>query len=1318
MPFVSFLLTYLVTFLITELLRPKPDIENAKPSGIGDFTVPTATEGRVVPIIWGKVKLQGPNVVWYGDLTTTAITEKVKTGLFSSKRVTTGFKYFIGLQMALCRGPMNGPLDQLHHIRNDDNYAWGLQASTADAAINPTDSGAVGNINQPEFFGGEDAGGQGGLVGNFRIFAGSETQVISDYLTPFQSLQPAYRGTVYLVWEHGFVGLAPSLRPFHFEISRIPDGLNLTGLQPGDEIVDEGANPMNVIFEILENSEWGLNIPTTSINVVNFRALAATLATEGQGFAWIWDRVQDVLATIRILEEQIDGILFQDPITGIFDFVLIRDDYTPGTLPLLDETNVESITRFARPSWASTSNVVNLNFTSRNKNYSVSYALAQDMANIDINQAVNTVEIKMPGVKTPELANLIAWRELRQLSFPLATGSLIADRSQYDLKLGDVRELSWTILGLVRLPIRIIKVNRGQILDNKIKIDFTEDIFTAGTAAFADPTDSLWDPPSDAALAAFAEMLLEIPFAITDTGDGTHTIALQVGTIVVRDALAGMTSSYNIFATEADAPGPAPDPTQADVIPPGFGAAFSPYGLLNGALDRGETNGFQDAVGFQIDTVLDLDLVRNADAIELESLQNVLVIDNELILFSTVVDNLDGTFEIQDLIRGALDTLPATHVDDSAVWIFSYGIGLVNEVALQDGTRNFQVKNQTLTPFAEFPFGSIIAIALTTTGRAAFGYPPRDVQINPTAPGGGYFPVDAGSPSAAELVGTFAIRWHGSDKFTQAQATAWDAAHVTEENGVGFHLRIIEDPAGAATVKLDVSGIPAGVTEGAYNAQGFADETVTDQYQFELSSINAFGESQIWSVGPFAIYGMGYKFDEKFGGDTAGVILIKGDPPVQIVPVPGVSSETIFRITASGTFDADDDLHVRITFFELGASVGQDENYIIIGTSGGKTEIRDYLIELRDLIAIDFDPVKVSASVVGDVLTISSFFGSLGGSVQNNSAAARADLIEEATSILDGIAQVMHFDLFQADDSVSPAIESLAPDNASTYNSAVDRSNKLDLAVIGLTSEAKKVLPAGGTQRIRISWGGREISPGTQAINREIPLRDGTPALAGIPADSDLLSQLLELASSEWSEYIEAVRWSNYSPIPAASPPTFGNPQDRVGVEVTMKQNFALVSPEFWETAPDNTIYLGGFGPIRLLGKQLFKPQVFSKTGRRQTIRVSFSTEYQTNSAPISPVALGQIYTIDLDGTLFQETAIAADVTDGPYRDGIYGRLTTSINASGSFTVVATNTQPRETGLGTFITSIDIERDVVNTTFTFAARASHGLILAVESFNQ
>ena len=153
MPFWFFLIMNIATFLLTELLRPKPNIEDAKPAGLGDFQVPTATEGRVVPLIWGRVKMAGPNVVWYGDLVAEPITEKIKTGLFSSERVTTGFIYFIGLQMALCRGPV----DLLINIRNDGSFCWGEEAPSADANLVPTDAGAIYFIDEPKFFGGDES---------------------------------------------------------------------------------------------------------------------------------------------------------------------------------------------------------------------------------------------------------------------------------------------------------------------------------------------------------------------------------------------------------------------------------------------------------------------------------------------------------------------------------------------------------------------------------------------------------------------------------------------------------------------------------------------------------------------------------------------------------------------------------------------------------------------------------------------------------------------------------------------------------------------------------------------------------------------------------------------------------------------------------------------------------------------------------------------------------------------------------------------------------------------------------------------------------
>lgn len=42
--------------------RPPADLENIK--------VPTAEEGRAIPVLFGTRVIEGPNVVWYGDFKT------------------------------------------------------------------------------------------------------------------------------------------------------------------------------------------------------------------------------------------------------------------------------------------------------------------------------------------------------------------------------------------------------------------------------------------------------------------------------------------------------------------------------------------------------------------------------------------------------------------------------------------------------------------------------------------------------------------------------------------------------------------------------------------------------------------------------------------------------------------------------------------------------------------------------------------------------------------------------------------------------------------------------------------------------------------------------------------------------------------------------------------------------------------------------------------------------------------------------------------------------------------------------------------------
>lgn len=64
----------IVSYIIQVALQPKPQAPKA--ASLADFDVPTAEEGRPIPVVFGTVVITGANCVWYGDLGKKAIKSK------------------------------------------------------------------------------------------------------------------------------------------------------------------------------------------------------------------------------------------------------------------------------------------------------------------------------------------------------------------------------------------------------------------------------------------------------------------------------------------------------------------------------------------------------------------------------------------------------------------------------------------------------------------------------------------------------------------------------------------------------------------------------------------------------------------------------------------------------------------------------------------------------------------------------------------------------------------------------------------------------------------------------------------------------------------------------------------------------------------------------------------------------------------------------------------------------------------------------------------------------------------------------------------
>jgi len=706
------LLIQIVIFVAVELLRPKEKLENAKPSGLGDFTFPTATEGRVVPLLWGTVRVDGPNVVWYDDLDQVAIIEKIKTGLFSSQKVVIGHSYRLGMQFAIARGPV----DALTGLWIGDDQVW-----TGSVA-----HGGTFTLDDDELFGG-DEDGDGGFEGTFEFFEGNSTQSASSYLSTFQTQggdTPAYRGTCYIApsSENWYVGNSTTIKPWKFELKRTPNGLAL--IDGKEEVNGADANPANVIYEIMTNSEWGLGYSASDIDTTNFTTAATTLYDEGFGFSLLLTSPREASEVIRQIEEQVDCVVRYNHASAKWEIKLIRADYTPGTMPEVTVDNMVELVNYSRGSWEGTSNIVRVQFNDRTDEYKQTYATAQDSANVRIQDVDLSVTKNYPGVMDRTQANNLAWRDLRVLSYPLAKASVVVDRTFWDALPGDVVEFTHAYLDIDTLPMRIMSMDFGELENNRIRMELVQDVFYTATPSFSDPSSTKWTTPSDSisAYASDEQVAFEAPRAIVrrDPKDGS-----LVNKIMAAARQSGNEITFDIRERHH------PTTPSGAYTTAGTVVQFVKIGELNAALTMKSAYPLTAlTVTSSPDTQAALlgSFAIPADADELgTSLMNLVMVDDEFMLVTGASAN-GADVDIDDVYRGVLDSVQADHASGAEVFVLMAGAGVTdNAIPETDAVHVELIPVGFSNELAE---GVGTRIDFTMDKRLRRPYPPSMLTLN------------------------------------------------------------------------------------------------------------------------------------------------------------------------------------------------------------------------------------------------------------------------------------------------------------------------------------------------------------------------------------------------------------------------------------------------------------------------------------------------------------------------------------------------------------------------------------------------------------
>lgn len=773
------ILIFVGSTVLSALLQKRP--KDVQPAGLSDFQVPTAQEGRVIPVIYGTVLNSGPNVVWWGDLDIHKITQKSGGFLgIGAKDVTVGYKYNVGMQMALC----HGFVDALVGVRvGDKDLTFGSGAGSID-------TGKSYSINQSNLFGGEKK--EGGIVGVLEFYFGSPTQASDAYLSSqFGATAPAYHGLCYAVLRNMYVGTSQYIKNWAFILRRCPNGLSLTG---GKENINGDANPACMIYDLMSSPRFGLSVGSSRFDLTSFRAVASTLYDESMGMSMIVDTGAAADQIIGEICRHGNLVLYTDPSTGLWTLKAIRADYDIDDLLVFSDDDVLEDIEYSRPSFPDLLNEVKVEFISRADVFTTRLAQAQDLA-VYSQQGVSQSEtIQYHGFSNATIAQLVAQRDLKTASYPLAQVQLKVNRKGWQLRPGAPFVLNWSPEGIVGMVLRVAEIDYGALDDSNmmITIKAVEDIFSLASTAYIAPSGSAWTEPITDPAAPEAAYLTESPYHFT--GDAIYMLDLvargdKISTSVeIRRALTGV------------------DPMTLDNIVVGVNTTedgvFNPSGVLSADYpyntDSIDDTGFVIAAGSR-----DLFRLTSVDDAGLFAGDNLLFIEGpglnqrdpnglssiyaemedadpahlgEWMGWKTITDNGDGTFTISGLVRGLFHTLPLDHLSGARVWFVVPGTNAIPFDHRSEFMKNlppelqeFAIQNLPVSGTGTYPSSDDLAdfnIWYTrddTLARANRPYPPGNIQANGT-PLLGCAPVN--SDPGIDISGDITLAWSNRNRAT------------------------------------------------------------------------------------------------------------------------------------------------------------------------------------------------------------------------------------------------------------------------------------------------------------------------------------------------------------------------------------------------------------------------------------------------------------------------------------------------------------------------------------------------------------------------
>lgn len=647
-------------------------------------SLPSAAVGQVVPFIIGRKRIV-PNLIWIGGAepvyetkevvtkTTEDVVDNIGGNVITSTYETTTTvttKTIVGYSVHMALGLALGPNVHLRGIYSQDLTLW-----EGDAGPLPTDITLETN---------ETAYSELDCV----FYGGNFDQQPDETMLADEDDTPGYVGTAYILLKNVRSDLP--LDNITFELERFPDTLSI-GVD--NMVGSTDLNLSTILAEVLTN-EWGAGgLDIDELDLDTFLTAAGVMTDEANGGSMLIASEDRLTSIISVVQDQMDSILFPDISNGKLKLALVRPELVTS-IRKFGRRNVLDVRDVSRNSWSDTVEQLRGSYINRSLNYETVPVFILNSAKLTgQSRGRRTGEISYPLVHSQALAQRLLARDLKQYGFPAFNATLVVNRDGADVEPGDVVQVSWPKWPtFVNVVVLVLKVRKSIMQENTVYLTVQQ--------LYLPDMENLTDEPAEGdtttvdypAVTPPSAHIMTAPYWMARArGVSATTQNPSVPAIVLPEPANAFQFSFDVFLRNK--PGSLGDIRVAGP------SSYSTFGKLVDAVNV--YDGFEDGVipTLQIYDVINTAYLTSIGEDGVRGGLQFMIIGNEILSFETAEQlTPEGIWELTNVHRGLLDTIPFSHSADADVFIIGNNyLNLTSGFSLPLGyTPEFGIRSNTI----------------------------------------------------------------------------------------------------------------------------------------------------------------------------------------------------------------------------------------------------------------------------------------------------------------------------------------------------------------------------------------------------------------------------------------------------------------------------------------------------------------------------------------------------------------------------------------------------------------------------------------------